>query len=247
MDDYDPTTYGERIADHYDDIFSGLFDEQGAVELLAGLAGDGRALELGIGTGRIAIPLNARGVDVHGVDSSKAMIDKLREKPGGDDIPVTVGNFADVDVEGRFRLVYVPFNTFFALLTQDEQVRCFHNVGRHLTEDGTFVIEAFVPDPARFDRHQRVSLDSIDVDRVALEVSRHDPVDQTVMGQQIVITERGIRMFPVKVRYAYPSELDLMARVAGLVLRDRLGGWQGEPFTAASPFHISIYAHADRA
>jgi SAM-dependent methyltransferase len=159
MEGYDETTYGERWADIYDEWVKrvGMTAEPNVVvPVLAELAGRGPALELAIGTGRIALPLAERGVEVHGVDASASMVRRLRAKPGGDAIPVTMGDFADVPVEGQYTLVYVVFNTFFALVSQSDQVRCFENVAAHLTGDGVFVIEAFVPDVTRFDRGQRV-------------------------------------------------------------------------------------------
>jgi SAM-dependent methyltransferase len=244
VEGYDASTYGDRIAEIYDDLYGELFDADATVSFLAELAGGGRALELGIGTGRIAVPLAGRGIDVAGIDSSGAMIARLRAKPGGEDIPVTIANFLEVDVEGEFAVVYIPFNTLFALTTQEEQVRCFQNVARHLTEDGVFVVEAFVPDVSRYDRHQRVSVDQVNNDRVLLEASRHDPVRQVSDTQHVVLGESGTKLYPVRIRYAYPSELDLMARLAGLRLRERFGGWRREPFTSASVAHVSVYERA---
>jgi SAM-dependent methyltransferase len=243
MKDYDISTYGERIADIYDEWHAEL-DPSQAVATLAELAGGGRALELAIGTGRIALPLAERGVEVHGIDISEAMVAKLREKPGGDRIPVTMGDFADVDVDGSYSLVFVAFNTFFGLLTQDDQVRCFGNVATHLTEEGVFVLEAFVPDPSRFDRKQRVSALEVELDRVVVDAARHDPVTQQVSAQHVIVTENGTRFQPVRIRYAWPSELDLMARLAGLRPRDRWGSWSREPFTGDSTQHVSVYARA---
>jgi len=244
MEEYGPATYGERIAEIYDELYGSRFEAEtaAAVEFLAGLAGPGPALELGIGTGRVALPLAARGIPVHGIDASPAMVARLRAKPGGDRIPVTIGDFAEVGVDGQFRLIYVVFNTFFALLTQADQVRCFQNVARRLTDDGCFVIEAFVPDPARFDRGQRVHADDVKLGRVVLEAATHDPVNQQVHSVHVVITESGLRLYPVKLRYAWPAELDLMARLVGLRLKERWGSWGREPFTARSAFHISVYS-----
>jgi SAM-dependent methyltransferase len=240
--DYGPETYGDRIADIYDELYDALFDNEGAVEFLAELATEKRALELGIGTGRVAIPLSARGVEVHGIDASQAMVDKLRAKPGGKDLPVYMGDFAEVDAPGDFDLIYIPFNTLFGLLSQEDQVRCFRNAAAHLTAGGAFVIEAFVPDLTRFDQHQRVSVESIQDDEVQLEVTQHDPVKQSSRSYALFLSERGTRMYPVRIRYAWPSELDLMARLAGLELRDRFGSWRKEPFTSDSKGHISVYA-----
>ncbi len=241
MEGYGPETYGDRIADVYDDLYTSL-DTEGAVEALAALAGGGPVLELAVGTGRLALPLAERGLEVHGIDASEAMVAKLRAKPGGDRIPVTMGDFADVGVDGRYSLVFVAFNTFFGLLTQEDQVRCFANVAAHLAAGGSFVIEAFFPDLARFDRGQRVQATRLDPGQVMLDVSKHDPVEQRVESDHVVITEAGIRLYPVNVRYAFPAELDLMARLAGLELTDRWGGWRREPFTADSPRHVSVYA-----
>jgi SAM-dependent methyltransferase len=242
MDDYDASTYGERIAEVYDEQHRYL--DAGGVELLAELARGGRALELGIGTGRLALPLAARGVEVHGIDASPAMIERLRAKPGGEKIAVTVGDFAGVEAEGEFSLVYVVFNTFFALLSQDEQVRCFQNVARCLTPDGLFLVEAFVPDLSLYDHGHMFRAPGIKADSLSLQVASLDPVAQTTTGQQVVITERGLRLYPIKLRFAWPSELDLMARLAGLRLRERWGGWRREPFTARSEKHVSVYERA---
>jgi SAM-dependent methyltransferase len=239
MEGYDASTYGERIADIYDDWYGG--NPETVVAVLAGLAGAGPALELGIGTGLIALPLAASGVKVHGIDASPAMVERLAAKAGGPNIPVTIGDMADVAVEGFFSLVYVVASTFFCLSSQEEQVRCFRNVAQHLTADGVFVLHAFVPDVTRFTRGQNTQVSRIHVDEILLDVSRHDPVAQRVVGQHVRITEAGIRLFPVQVRYAWPSELDLMARLAGLRLRHRWAGWHQEPFTAASGAHVSIY------
>ncbi|MBI4259856.1 MAG: class I SAM-dependent methyltransferase [Actinobacteria bacterium] len=246
MEGYEASTYGDRWAEIYDAWVASVTGRRVATpeivaERLAELAGGGSALELAIGTGRIALPLAARGVQVHGIDASEAMVARLREKPGGDRIPVTMGDFADVAVDGSFFLVYVVFNTLFALLTQEDQVRCFANVAAHLSPGGAFVVEAFVPDVTRFDRGQRVEALATDLDEAHLEVSLHDPVGQRVSSQRVVLTEEGTRFYPVNLRYAWPSELDLMARLAGLRLRDRWAGWNGEPFGAGSPAHVSVY------
>lgn len=241
---YDASTYGERIAEVYDDWPRLPTNTGPAVEFLAAVAGPGPVLELGIGTGRIALPLLERGFSVHGIDASPAMVARLRAKPGGDRIPVVMGNFADMAIEGRFSLIFVAFNTFFGLLSQDEQLRGFAGIAEHLTDDGVFVIEAFVPDLTRFDHGQRVGATEVNTDAVYLETSVHDPVAQRIRSQQVVVTERGVRLYPVEVRYAWPSELDLMARLAGLRLRERWGGWSRERFSASSGAHVSVYARA---
>ncbi len=240
---YEAATYGDRIAAVYDAWVAPAVDQstEPAAAFLADIAGAGPALELGIGTGRIALPLVERGVAVHGIDASEAMVERLRQKSGGAAIPVTIGDFAEVTAEGEFRLIYVVFNTFFALLSQEEQLRCFASVASKLTEDGAFVIEAFVPDPTLFDRGQRVSTTRVEVDRLQLDATRHDSVAQRVTTQHVVIGKEGIVMLPVQLRYAWPSELDLMARLAGLRLAERYGGWQREPFTPSSPAHVSVF------
>ena len=245
MKGYDESTYGDRIADVYDELYASL-DPAPAAETLAELAGAGPALELAIGTGRIALPLAARGVEVHGIDASEAMVARLREKPGGDALPITMGDFADVGVDGAYTLVYVAFNTFFALLSQDDQVRCFANVAAHLTDGGVFVLEAFVPDLARFDRSQRVNANRVEADWVMFDLSLHHPVEQRVSSAHVVVGSDGVRVNPVAIRYAFPSELDLMARLAGLELRERWGGWSREPFTDASGSHVSVYCETLR-
>ena len=154
---------------------------------------------------------------------------------------MTMGNFADQAVDGRFSLIFIAFNTFFALLSQDDQLRCFSRVAEHLEAQGSFVVEAFVPDITRFDRGQRVQTTDVDMEEVRIDASLHDPVNQRIVAQHMVFTEGGIRFYPVKLRYCWPSELDLMARLAGLRLDHRWGGWLKEPFTASSGKHISVY------
>lgn len=246
MEGYGKETYGAEWAADYDQIWSGGHPMWSGglaamIERLLELAGGGRVLELAIGTGRVALPLVARGVDLTGIDISPEMVSRLRAKPGGDQIPVTMGDFADVGVDGSFRLIYLVFNTLFALLDREEQIRCFANVAAHLEPGGRFVIEAFVPDLARFDRGQRISTQGIRLDRVTIEASRHDPVGQRVDSHLIQITEQGIRLLPVAIRYSWPSEIDLMARLAGLSLEHRWGGWDHEPFDGASQRHVSVY------
>ena len=240
MEGYEPPTYGDRIADVYDEWYAEL-DPATAVELLAELAGDGRVLELAIGSGRIALPLAARGVEVHGIDASERMVERLRAKPGGEAIPVTMGDFAEVPVEGTFRVVFVAFNTFFALPDQEAQLRCFARVAEHLDDDGVFVLEAFVPDLSRFDRGQRVSSPRSKLDHVVIDVSQLDAATQTVFSQHILISDEGTRLHPVRVRYAWPTELDLMARLAGLRLRARYADWSRTAFSSEAGSHVSIY------
>jgi len=243
MNKYEAATYGDRIANVYDDWYERL-DPEAAVEFLARFAESGPVLELGIGSGRVAIPLLERGVEVWGIDASKEMVARLRSKPQGAGVPVTIGNFADVNVDGKFSLIFVMFNTFFKLPTQDDQVRCFQKIAGRLDEGGAFVIEAFVPDLNRFDRSQRVDCDKIEQNRVMMTASRHDPVRQCVDSQHLVVTEEGVKLYPICIRYAWPAELNLMAQLAGMKLRERWGGWRKEPSTSSSTAHVSVYEHA---
>lgn len=233
-------SFDEAAAAIYDDELRG--DEDAAVAFLRGLAGDGPALELAIGTGRIALPLAASGLRVDGVDLSGAMVARLRGKQGGADLEVTMGDFADVPVDGTYQLVYIVYNTFFNLLTQDDQVRCFANVARHLEEGGRFVIEAGVP--ARWyglRDYGYVDAEAIRVDGVTLDVGRYDPVSQILEETHVVLGPGGVQCYPIVTRQAWPSELDLMARLAGLQLIDRWGGWCGEPFTSDSRLAVSVF------
>jgi SAM-dependent methyltransferase len=239
MKQFDEATYGQRIAAVYDQLYGEY--EEAAVGLLQEFATGGRALELGIGTGRIALPLQQRGVEVWGVDSSPAMIARLRAKPGGNEIEVLESSFADFELRAHFDLIYVVFNTFFGLLTQEDQVRCFHSVARHLGDGGHFLLEVFVPDPCRFDAQQTVRAVQVEADEVKLDVTRHDPVRQQVNSQHVWLSEDGIRLFPVALRYAWPAELDLMARLAGLQLKHRWDSWDKAAFSAGSTRHISVY------
>ena len=241
MSEHDPAEYGERIAPVYDDLYGSTGDTDDAVATIEELAAGGRVLELGIGTGRIALPLAARGTEVHGIEASPAMLAALRAKPGGDRIPVTIGDLRDVAVEGRFRVVVLAFNTLFALLTQDDQVRCFEAVAAHLDESGRFVVEAFVPDMTRWQNHQATQTQRIEDGRVVLETSRNDPVSQRIDSYLNLVGEDGVRMFPVRIRYAWPAELDLMARLAGLRLHARWSGWDRRPFDSSSTKHVSVY------
>jgi SAM-dependent methyltransferase len=239
MNSYSKETYGEHIAAVYDDWFAEY--DSDAIDVLAELAQGGRALELGIGTGRFALPLSAKGVEVHGVDAATSMVARLKEKPGADRIAITMGNFADVPVDGKFAVIYIVFNTFFALSSQEEQVRCFRNVAAHLQPGGCFVMEAFVPDVARFTSGQVNWATKVTADEVQLDVGQHDAATQRVNSQRVVLTEGNVRLYPVQIRYCWPSELDLMAQLAGLRLRERWENWKREPFTSKSVSHISIY------
>lgn len=242
-EDYTASTYGDRIAEIYDERYLESFreDTEGAVAFLRELAGPGPALELGIGTGRVALPLMEAGVEVHGIDASEAMVTKLRAKPGGDRIPMTIGSFEEFSLDTRFPLVYVVFNTLFALLSQEEQVTCFRSVARHLAPGGAFVVQAFVPDLSRFDEHQqRTSTETLGVNHVTLETSSHDPWRQRTDSQYVVIGSGRVDLYPVSIRYAYPSELDLMGQLAGLRLRERWAGWDRTPYPRGWT-HVSVW------
>jgi SAM-dependent methyltransferase len=241
MKGYEPImSFGEDVAEMYRDVQRG--DEMAAVAFLEQLAGRGPVLELAIGTGRIALPLAARGICVDGVDISPAMIAQLRAKPGGDEIAVMVGDFADVPVPGTYRLVFVVWNTLFNLLTQDDQVRCFENVAAHLTDDGSFVVEAFVPAfLSQLRNDQYVDTEAIRLDEVRLDGLRHDRATQMIEESHVSLSPASVRLNPVVQRYAWPSELDLMARSAGLRLKDRWRGWNREPFNSTSSTHVSVY------
>ena len=240
MKDYEPVmSFDEEAAEAYDDVPRG--DESAAVAFLEGLAGGGPALELAVGTGRIALPLAARGVRVDGIDLSAAMVEQLRAKPGGDRISVTMGDFADVPVTGEYRLIYVVFNTLFNLLRQEDQLRCFENVAAHLTDDGSFVVEAHSPAFLyRLRDDQYVEAEAIDVDTVRLDVARYDPAKQMLEESHVSLSPGGISLNPIVMRYAWPAELDLMARIAGLRLKERWDGWNREPFTGSYNV-VSVY------
>ena len=235
--------FGERVAAVYDEHSASMFDPAvvgPAVETLAELAGDGAALEFAIGTGRIALPLAQRGVRVAGIDNSGAMLARLREKPGAEHVDAMVGDMATTRVEGDFSLVYLVFNTIFNLTTQDGQVACFENAAAHLPSGGRFVIEARVPELQRLPLGQTVL--PWRADPTGLSYYVYDVVTQRLSGQHYYVQDDGrLQPSPTEMRYVWPSELDLMARLAGMRLEDRWAGWRREPFTALSPAHVSVY------
>lgn len=241
MKNFDPMqSFGADVAERYDDHLRG--DETETAAFLAQLARGGPALELAIGTGRIALPLTRLGIQVDGIEQSSAMVAKLREKPGGDAIPVTIGDMAAVELDSTYRLVYVVYNTLHNLLTQDDQVRCVENAVRHLDDDGVFLVEALLPTPlCRLRDEQYVDAEAIEVGEVTLDVGRFDPVTQVLDESHILLSPAGIRVTPIVTRYVWPSELDLMARIAGLRLRERWSGWNHEPFDRRSLRHVSVY------
>lgn len=230
----------DRYAHEYDENHP--IDPTRAVDFLAGLVPDGgRVLELAVGTGRLAIPLAERGIAVEGIDGSPAMVERMRAKPGGSDIPTTIGDMADVAVSGPFQLAYLAFNTLFNLPTQERQVDCFRNVAKVLQPGGLFVIECFIQDVTAFDRGQRVATRALSEEAVSMEFLLHDPVEQAVTYQRVTFDARGTTLRPLRLRYCWPSELDLMAQLAGMRLRERYTDWDRSAFTAASGGHVSVY------
>ncbi|HEU4946895.1 MAG TPA: class I SAM-dependent methyltransferase [Kribbella sp.] len=236
----DPASFGDRYAHEYDERT--VLDPAPTVEFLAGLVADGaRVLELAVGTGRVAIPLAARGVAVEGIEGSAAMVERMRAKPGGGSIPAVIGDMADVAVAGPFQLAYLVFNTLFNLPSQARQVDCFRNVAKVLEPGGLFVIECFIQDLTEFDRDQRLATRALTEDSVNMEFQVHDPVEQAVTYQRVTFDAQGTTMRPLRLRYCWPSELDLMAQLAGMRLRERYDDWDRTPFTAASRRHVSVY------
>ena len=234
--------FGERVAERYDQDEGGMFDPsvvEPVVDFLAELAGDGPALELGIGTGRIALPLARRGIPVHGIDLSEAMLTRLRSKPGAERIGLTVGDFATTTVEGRFSVAYLVFNTIENLTTQDEQVACFQNVAAQLAPGGCFVIEVGVPDLRRLPWGERFVL--FDVSEGHVGIDEYDVARQGLVSHHFNAVDGSFERGSGPFRYVWPAELDLMARIAGLMLRERWGGWQREPFDNESRKHVSVW------
>lgn len=240
---FDPGEYGRHIGADYDALAASAFrtDTDATVALLAELAAGGPVLELGIGTGRLAIPLAQRGLDVHGIEGSPEMVDELHRKPGGDAVPVLVGNFADTRVEGEFALVVLIANTIYALPSQDAQVQTFRNAAAHLRSGGAFVIEAWVPDLGDFRAGRALRVVSIADQRVVLEAAELDPVEQHMRTTKLFCGPDGVQGFPANHRYAWPAELDLMARLAGLHREQRWEDWRRSPYTATSRNHVTVY------
>jgi len=240
--EHDDGYFDERVAARYDESEAEMSDPavvEPVVEILVELAGSGRALELGIGTGRIALPLAQRGVPVHGIDLSKAMVARLRAKPGGQDIGVTIGDFATTPVDGTFSVAYVVFNTIMNLTTQDEQVACFRNVAAHLAPGGCFVVEVGVPELRRLPRGE--TFVPFDVSPTHLGLDEYDVASQGLISHHYSVVDGKLELNSVPFRYVWPAELDLMARLAGMTLRERWSGWKREPFTSDSTKHVSVW------
>ena len=234
--------FDDTVAATYDADSADMFDPavlDPAVDLLVELAGSGRALEFAIGTGRIAIPLAARGVPVHGIDMSNAMVARLREKPGSEDIEVTIGDFATTRLDGSFSLVYLVFNTIGNLTTQEAQVECFRNAAAHLEPGGTFVIEVGVPQLRRLPPGETGHVFHIGEDRWGID--EYDVATQGLISHHFWNEEGRSEHFSMPFRYVWPSELDLMAQLAGMTLRERWAGWTKEPFTSESRSHVSVW------
>jgi SAM-dependent methyltransferase len=240
MDDPDGY-FGERVAATYDESTEGFGPGavDATVDFLAELADGGRALELGIGTGRIALPLARRGVPVHGIDLSRAMVARLRGKPGGDAIGVTIGDFATAKVDGMFPVAYLVFNTIMNLTTQAAQVACFRNVAEHLEPGGCFVIEVHVPELRRLPPGQNVVPFHVSPTRWAFDV--YDVATQAMSSNYVEVVDGRGEYSSIPFRYVWPAELDLMAHLAGLRLRERWDGWTREPFTSESRQHVSVW------
>ncbi len=234
--------FDEAVAARYDDSEADEFargEIDAAADLLAELAGGGRALEFAIGTGRIALPLAARGVDVAGIELSNAMVARLRAKPGGDAIPVAIGDMATTTVEGPFSLVYLVYNTIMNLTTQDAQVSCFRNAAAHLSPGGHFLIEVGVPGLRTLPPGTAFQVFHSSGDYWGID--EYDVLNQGLISHHIENADGTYRRTSVPFRYAWPAEFDLMAKLAGMTLRDRWAGWRREPFTEDSTTHVSVW------
>ncbi len=235
--------FGEGVAERYDESSADMFDPaviDPVVDFLAELASEGAALELGIGTGRIALPLSQRGVRVQGIDLSEAMVATLREKPGGEEIDVAIGDFATTRVDGTFSLAYLVFNTINNLTSQDEQVACFRNVAAHLEPGGCFVIEVGVPGLRTLPSGKRFRV--FDFSETHIGIDEYDVERQGLVSHHFSLLDDGRwRLVSMPFRYVWPEELDLMARMAGMKLRERWSGWSREPFTNESTKHVSVW------
>jgi SAM-dependent methyltransferase len=239
---HDDGYFDERIASRYDESSADMFEPDvvdPVVDLLAELAGDGRALELGIGTGRIALPLAERGVPVHGIELSRAMAARLEAKPGGGDIDVTIGDFAATSVDGRFSVAYLVFNTIMNLTSQAAQVACFRNVAAHLERGGCFVIEVGVPNLRRLPPGETMRV--FDLSDTHAGIDEFDVATQGLISHHFELVDGKFERVSMPFRYVWPAELDLMAQLAGMTLRRRWSGWRREPFTSESTKHVSVW------
>ncbi len=247
MKGFDPaSSFGEKVAARYDDHLRG--DETAAASFLSALAQGRPALEFAIGTGRIAIPLAEKGVQVDGIELSPHMAERLRAKIGNTGINVTIGDMSTTTTNQRYGLVYLVFNTIFNLLTADDQVRCFQNAARHLSHDGCFVVETALPHAwISPDESDYVHAEHVSTDTVALDVARYDPTTQLLEENHIRLTTHGIEMSPIVCRLITPGEMDLMARIAGMRLIQRFANWQKTTFDIHSVAHVSVYGFSGSA
>lgn len=234
--------YDERVAAGYDAASAEMFDDAvlgPTIDFLAELAGDGRALEFAIGTGRVALPLSSRGVEVAGIEMSQPMVDQMLAKPGADRVPVTIGNMATTRVDGAFTLVYLVYNTIMNLLTQDEQVACFRNAGEHLEQGGHFVIEVMLPSLRRLPPGE--TFVPFDISDGHIGVDEYDVVNQRLVSHHYWVQEGRGQTHDSPHRYGWPAEYDLMARLAGMTLHQRWSNWSREAFTSDSTSHVSVW------
>jgi SAM-dependent methyltransferase len=236
------TYFDEWIAQHYEMLWPELFDPafvQPNLDFLADLAGSGPALEFGIGTGRIALPLSRGGVRVHGIELSPAMITRLQTQAGAENVGITLGDFATATVDGTFSVVYLLRNTITNLTSQDEQVECFRNAARHLRPGGTFVIENYVPELRRIPPGESTHVFTATPTHIG--VGEYDVVNQIEVSRHWWLVDGELKTFSSPHRYVWPCELDLMSQVAGMALRERWSGWHRESFTAESRSHVSVW------
>jgi SAM-dependent methyltransferase len=247
MRGYQSDSYGERFADTYDEFFSEFTPSQHQIELLRKLAAGGHAVEIGVGTGRVALPLARAGVQVVGIDTSGEMLDRLARKATGLPVRMVHGDVNDIDADSLVgaSLVYVVFNTFFMIAGTDAQVTCLRRVREMLADDGALVIEVFVPRPERFVNGQDIRIKRLTVNEVVLQVSQHHPTDQRVDSQDVVLRHGDpVELFPTQVHYHHPDQLDALAERCGFTLEARHAGWAGELFDATSGTHVSVYRAA---
>ena len=241
MKGFDPAkSFGSEVAAHYDEYKRG--DEESAASFLAEFAKEGTALEFAIGTGRIALPLAAKGILVDGIELSPHMVEQLRAKPGGQNINLTIGDMSSATTNRHYPLVYLVFNTIFNLLTVDDQIRCFENAARHLTPNGYFVVETALPHACISpDKSDYVHTEYVGKETVVFDVARYDPVTQLLEENHVQLTTQGITMSPIVCRLITPGEMDLMARIAGMRLIQRFSNWQRTAFDINSKAHVSVY------
>ena len=247
MEKNDPAAYGRLVGSDYDALYPDWSDTQPAVSRLAELAGSGALLEFGIGTGRLGLPLVERGVGVAGIEGSQLLADQLRAKPRGSEINVVVGDFCDAVVPGSFAVVVLAVNTIFAMATREDQIECFANARRHLSPEGCFVVEAFILRGEQLEGRWYVQPRTVVDQHVELQVARYDPAVHLIERTLVHLTPSGSQFVSVTDNYAWPGELDLIARASGLQLRSRWGGWHQERFSAASEKHVSVYELPDGA